>query len=551
MINLRGEPVQAQAQAQAQAQGYSKDLLREAEVHELPATQLRVREDRQRQLFDRKRMDKMIESIRSVGQLQPGICRKDEAGELELVIGERRLRACLVLERPFKFCLLDEIEDPFLLEFIQLEENIQRDDLDWKEALRATARIHKLFIEKYGEATPGIPGGHKLKDTAEHLGLGYTILQEDVALAEFLEIPEVHSAPNKTTAKKIVKRMIDQVKKREDLEKALKNVKKLPEEQAPLTGEAREALTEKRAKEPPRPEPEDLIDQAIIRFNQRCLLGKMEDLILKFKDESFDVVFFDPPWGVEFDKNYKTGGGTKAYEDSKEFYYATLKIWLELLFMKMKPNSHLYMFFAIRYHKFVYQTLDSVGFETHGIPIIWYKKGAHSIRAPHKWPGLSYEPIAFARKGSKVLEKMGQPDHIETPMPTSRIKGIQPSAKHPQVYWDLIQRSCRPSETILDPMAGSGMMGVAAEKLADKLALNWWQIEIDDDYKTLQLTNLLKGYDEIIKRKADLDIEAPPPLEEGFESLRPGTPEWGEYFKNNPDQQDKMLQWRAQQAGKK
>lgn len=542
---------------------FYKDLLKEAIIRELPATQIIVAEGRQRQHFDRKKMNKLIESMSAVGQLQPGICRLDEADQINLVVGERRLRACLNLQRPFKFCLLNEIQDPFLLELIQLDENAQREELDWKEQIKATARIHKLFTERYGEAKPGQPGGHRVADTAEHLNYGYSIVQEDINLAEFLEIPEVAAAPNKTTAKKIITRMIDQVNKREALEVALKNVEKLPEEDAPFTEEQAEKLfkqnkqlQEKLADDIDQAEaPEDrqtaLLNARIAKFNQRCLLGKMEEKILSFKDESFDAVFFDPPWGVEFDKNMQDSPSTKQYADPAEHFQEMLSSWLQLIYQKMKPDSHLYMFFGISQHEFVYQTLERVGFRTNRIPIIWHKKGAHVTRNPAIWPGRSYEPIAFARKGNKALEKLGQPDWIETPMPTASIKGIHPSAKHPEVYQNLILRSCRPSDTILDPMAGSGMLGVAAESLANKLVLNWWQIEKDTDFKVLQIHNLIRGYTDICGEKAEmLNIEPTSDEEtsdQGFKHLKPGTEAWSAYFKAHPDQQDAMLDWRAKQ----
>jgi len=543
---------------------FYKDLIKEATIYEFPATQIYTKEDRQRQHFDRRSMDKMVESIRSVGQLQPGICRKNEAEQYELVVGERRLRACMALQRNFKFCLLEDIEDPFLLEFIQLEENLQRENLDWKEDVRAKARVHNLFTERYGEATPGVPNsGHTIKDTAEHLGYSYSIIQEDVDLANFLEIPEVESAPNKTTAKKIVKRMIEQVKNREKLEKALENVEKLPEEQAPLTEEAKEKKEKRR--QAPIEKPVDLAEQLIQRFNQRCILGIMEEKLLDFKDESIDVIFFDPPWGVEFDKNYKTEGSTKLYSDPADYFFAKVKDWLELIYQKMKPDSHLYMFFGMGqketeeiknsapaegliHRNFLFDLFEEIGFESNRLPIIWYKKGAHYVRAPHKWPGRSYEPIAFLRKGNKHLEKQGQPDVIITP-PTPKLKGIHPSAKHPQVYQNLILRSCKPGDTILDPMAGSGMMGVAAESLTGKLALNWWHIERDQDFKVLQISNLMKGFDNLCQtegRHIELDIQAPQETPGSFKTLTPGTPEWAEYFKSHPEEQDAMLQYRIE-----
>lgn len=560
-----------------------------------------VREDRHRQLFKRKSLEELIGSIRDVGQSQPGVCHWNKEKVLELLIGERRLRACLLLQIPFKYYVKEEIKDPLLLEQIQLDENLCREELDWKDEVKAKERIHKILQERFGETSLGEKGGHSYEDTAAHIGIGKSILQEDVILAGFLTIPEVAIAKNKTTAKKIVKRLIEQVKRRDLLEKALGTADKLPIEQAPLTEQARaeaKLLENKRLdswkqkaadagkKVESREElnafmeehqakmksaAEIQLEKQLIYFNQRCILGDMEEKLLTFKDESFDIVCFDPPWGVEFDKVKKESAGVKSYEDNIWTFFEKIEEWLQLIYTKMKPNSHLYMFFGMgatpegeelekvdisegfRYRDYIYDFLHTAGFNTNRMPLIWWKKGAHVTRNPEIWPGRAYEPIAYARKGSKPLAKMGAPDVIETPMPTSSLKDIHPSAKHPQIYRELLLRSAQPSDLILDPMGGSGMFGVAAESLEKTHSLNWFQIEIDQDYHNLQLLNLIKGFDELTKTEF-IKLEDPiAEVTEGekgdFTKLTPGTEGWTRHWKTYPEDQTAMLAWR--QGGEK
>lgn len=533
-----------------------------------------VREDRHRQLFKRKPLEELIGSIRDVGQIQPGVCRWNEEKVLELLVGERRLRACILLQIPFNYYIKEEVKDPLLLEQIQLDENLCQEELDWKDEIRAKERIHKILQERFGETSLGERGGHSYEDTAAHIGIGKSILQEDIILAGFLAIPEIAAAKNKTIAKKIAKRLVEQVKRRDLLEKALSTAEKAPMEQAPLTEQAR---AEARLIEKQR-SPEDqaklikeraalsATEKQLIYYNQRCILGDMEEKLLAFKDESFDIVCFDPPWGVEFDKVKKESAGVKNYEDTIWTFFAKIEEWLQLIYTKMKPNSHLYMFFGMgatpedekleevdisegfRYRDYIYDFLHTAGFNTNRMPLIWWKKGAHVTRNPEIWPGRSYEPIAYARKGSKPLVKMGAPDVLVTPMPTSSLKDIHPSAKHPQIYRELLLRSAQPSDTILDPMAGSGMFSVAAESLTKTHSLNWFQIEIDEDYRNLQLLNLTKGYDELAKTEIseplDIQPQSPPSEKGSFQGLRPGTEEWTRHWKAHPEDQDAMLAWR-------
>ena len=519
-----------------------------------------VREDRQRQLFKRKPLEELIDSIREVGQIQPGVCHRNEAGDLELIVGERRLRACTFLQAPFTYYIKEEIKDPVLLRQIQLEENLCREDLEWKEELKAKEEMHKILQERFGKTSPGRMGGHSFEDTADHIGVKKSILQEDVVLAGFLSIPEVASAKNKTTAKKIVKRMVEQVERRTLLHKALGSAAKSVEEQAPLTEQARAEAKLVEVQRSPE-EQERIIEERkglsslekqLIYYNKRCILGRMEEKLLKFEDESFDIICFDPPWGVEFDTVKTPSPGTKDYEDSWDKFWTSLEGWLSLLYQKMKPDSHLYVFFGIVAHGFVYDTLEKIGFNTNRMPLIWWKKGAHVTRNPLVWPGRSYEPIAYARKGSKPLAKQGAPDVIETPAPNPSLKDIHPSAKHPQIYRELFLRSAQPSDTILDPMAGSGMFGVAAEDLAKTHSLNWFQVETDEDYRNLQLLNLAKGYNELVKEEAPAPLEILEPSPEGsFKGLTPGTPEWTNHWTDHPEDQKAMLEWRQKKGGAK
>ena len=253
----------------------------------------------------------------------------------------------------------------------------------------------------------------------------------------------------------------------------------------------------------------------------------------------------------------------------------------------MAENSHLYMFFGIVNYEFVYTSLEAAGFTTNRMPIIWYKQGAHRTRTPDVWPGRSYEPIAYARKGSKILIRKGAPDVAITPAPTPTMKKSHPSAKHPDVYIDLIKRSCIPGDKILDPMCGSGMLGVAAETLRNTHQLDWKMIEEKETFADLALTNVVMGYHHIVN--VDITVPEEPllpyyicygcyhsgmsttllidkksgkqrlcpkcqsgvflkseSLSEDFKTLEPGSDEWKAYWELYPEKQNDMLIWKKE-----
>ncbi len=519
-------------------------------VHRADPGTILVSDNRHRKSFARKPLDLLIESMKDLGQLQPIVCTKDSKGSILLIAGERRLRACIHGKMEVEFILKEEVTDPLMLERIELEENLVRENLSWQEEVAAGERLHAILQKMAGP--PGLGHAHGVRDTAEFLGAAKSIVAEDIALAVWVrENPEVATAPSKTVAKKIVKRLTETVVKGEALEEALEKSRR-----------ERERMTVREGGDAPAPPAseeervEGLQQERLLYYDKRCKHGElavvMPDLGL------FDVVAFDPPWDVAFDTVSKMVPGKKMYKDQPEV--GEMLGWIQGIWHSMSDNSHLYMFFGIVHHNLIYNMLEEVGFTTNRIPIIWWKRGAHRTRNPSGEHGRSYEPIAFAQKGSKPLARLGRANLIDTPAPTLSMKGIHPNAKHPEVYQQLLLASCSPGDRVLDPMAGSGMFGVAAEDLIERLALDWWMIEKDEDFRNLQIYNLSKGYLKIIGEVSKEQEERPeyredyqaPAIAEDFRELTPKSSEWKQYWEAHPEQQDEMLRWKLSslQAGK-
>ena len=545
-------------------------------IYNCPADDVIVPEDRVRQEFKKKDLDELVESIKDKGVLQAGVCRIGPTGEIILVAGERRLKACELAEVNYKYTLSNET-DPFRILEIELEENLRRVNLTFQEEAEGVERLHAIEQEIHGATKFGASGGHGVKDTAQLLGKAVGTVQEDLEIAAFLEFDEVRNARNKTEAKKVIKRLKEEYVQGEALRKARA---KEDTEAGVVSTEIPEGLsdTEKAAIE---------FKEKVNYFSTRVVNDKMEDTLLNEDDNQYSVVFFDPPWGVDFDNVSEKNGSKEMYKDSPEEFRKRLSGWLSLLYRKMAENSHLYMFFGIVNYEFVYTSLEAAGFTTNRMPIIWYKQGAHRTRTPDVWPGRSYEPIAYARKGSKILIRKGAPDVAITPAPTPTMKKSHPSAKHPDVYIDLIKRSCIPGDKILDPMCGSGMLGVAAETLRNTHQLDWKMIEEKETFANLALTNVVMGYHHIVN--VDITVPEEPllpyyicygcyrsgmsttllidkksgkqrlcpkcqsgvflkseSLSEDFKTLEPGSDEWKAYWELYPEKQNDMLIWKKE-----
>lgn len=519
-------------------------------VYSLDPSKIFVSGNRQRQIFNSKEMAKLINSIKDLNQLQPGICRLN-GKKVELIFGERRLRACEEIGIPFQFILDKDVKDPLLLERMELEENLIREDLEWKEEVRAKKRIFDILKASDSRQT--------VETVGNYLGVGKGTLSEDISLAIWIEEnEEVAGAQNKTTAKKIAKRLTVVVTRDEALEESFEKTKaktiRILKEKGESNGGSEEEIEEK---------PDLSFEESkLLMYDSQCILGKMEDKLLDFPSNHFDLVFFDPPWGVEYDQSQEDAESQKKYEDSEEKFLESFPKQLKLLYERMAENSHLYIFFGIVNHNFVYDCIEGAGFKTSRIPLIWYKLGACRTRAPEWEYGRAYEPIAFARKGTKKLNFPPSANVIPTPQPTVSLKDIHPSTKHPEIYRKLLLQSGFPGDKVLDPMAGSGMLAVAAEDIRGTLNLEWTQIEMDEDYRNLQIFNLTKGYDQLTQKessepepsaeeRAKTWAETHPKVKiaEDFEGLSPGSEEWANFWKTHPEKHEEMLKWRENKGG--
>jgi len=95
-----------------------------------------------RRKFDEEEMKKLTASIRELGLIQPLVARASPKtpGRLELVVGERRLRASKEAGVTTVSVLLRELDDQTAEQMV-LEENIQREDLTLSEEGHAFARL--------------------------------------------------------------------------------------------------------------------------------------------------------------------------------------------------------------------------------------------------------------------------------------------------------------------------------------------------------------------------------------------------------------------------
>jgi ParB family chromosome partitioning protein len=133
-----------------------------AYFEELPIGSVTPNPRQPRQAFDEEALDELAASIREVGLLQPVVVRRVMPGHYELIMGERRWRACQRAELEHIPAIVRATSDDDLLRDA-LMENLHREQLNPLEEAAAYQQLlddfgatHEELARKVGRSRPHI-----------------------------------------------------------------------------------------------------------------------------------------------------------------------------------------------------------------------------------------------------------------------------------------------------------------------------------------------------------------------------------------------------------
>lgn len=419
------------------------------QLHVFKVEEISVAKNRQRRFFDEQHIQDLAASIADNGLIHPLVVRKEESGELTLVAGERRLKALdivwgfgqevrcgtkVIPERCVPCLYLGEI-DPIDAFEIELEENIQRTDLDWKEKATAVARLYDLRraqAERNGKAEPTLGDlARELNPDATaslvdgQLGSYREQLQESLVLARNLDNPVVAKAPSKREALKALKRSEEQARNVE-LGRAIG----------------------------------DTFTSKVHVLHQ----GDSLNILPSLPSRSFDIILTDPPYGIGADEYGDSGGrtgGEHFYDDSPETWVKLITALSYEGFRTAKDEAHSYVFCDIDRFIPLRDVFTAAGWKCFRTPLVWHNPSGMRTPWPEHGPQRKYQLILFAIKGQKRVTRI-YPDVISVPSDPNLGHQAQ---KPVGLYLDLLRRSCRPGDNVLDPFAGTGTIYPACHEL--------------------------------------------------------------------------------------
>ena len=403
------------------------------ELINIPLTDIEFGERFRREYKD---LPILAKSLKEKGIIQP-IAVKHQEGEkpFKLLAGGRRFSAAAFA----KFTTIPARVFPDTLDAleqreIELTENLDREDLDWREEVTLREAIHKLFVAKYGEAA-GPSAGQSAADTAEYLKISPMTMSRDRTLAHALvdHRTELEGAKSKGDALNVLKRITRQ----DEAKKIAKQLDTL------LTNDNDGRLQR------------TIINGYYVQDFFEC--------VKHVPDGARTFIEIDPPYGIDLQAiKHSTGNALtrEALDEYEDVKIADYPDFLERLFHEcvriMMWNTWMICWFAHQHYELVLEKMRIAGLEPCILPAFWVKSGmSGQTHHPEKRLGSLIEPFIYARKGDAIIRKPGRSNIFEYAVVPSTRK-VHPTERPIEMLEDILQTFAPPGAHICVPFLGSG-----------------------------------------------------------------------------------------------
>ena len=447
--------------------------------------------------------DLFVESVRRQ-LINPIVLRQTEEGPT-LVAGARRLLALKKLEVPaleenthFRFIHNLSPDDA---EILELEENVKRMEMPWRDHVKAVTRIHDLLSKRSDWS----------KDrTAAELSISVRFLDMNLMLAKRLDSNLLADARDMKHAYSILQVAADRAASEvvnqiiqtgaavfDAKPAAIPNgAAALPSPTAsasPQNGTTETRYTIEPAPNPtpapapppplptPSPPPELVVN---ISF---------QDWLATYNGPKFNLIHCDFPYNVEY-KSYAYSAGATPDDYDHTPFDALLTVFTDNLDKFCSYQAHIMFWFSMEYYEQIRQRLESAGLNVQRHPLIWLKSDNSGIipGRDNQYTRRVYETAFLCSRGDRPLIKSLANAY---PAPTAS-NSIHPSQKSEPMLKHFMSMLIDETTDVFDPTCGSG----AALRVADSLgARSVLGLEIDANYaaraqaQTVMARNLRKA----------------------------------------------------------
>jgi site-specific DNA-methyltransferase (adenine-specific) len=221
----------------------------------------------------------------------------------------------------------------------------------------------------------------------------------------------------------------------------------------------------------------------------KLILGDCLEELKKFKEESIDLIFADPPYNLSGENSLTVHAGRPVKCDKGEWdkieniHEFNLK-WIKECTRVLKPYGTLWVSGTLHNYPSVGMALKELGLWIIN-DVVWYKPNATPLLSRNRFVP-STEIIWVASKSKKyyfnyeIAKRLSGGKQMRNLWVIKARKHVtpHPTEKPEELLERIILIGSREGDTILDPFMGSGTTGVVAKRYNR----NFIGIEINPEY---------------------------------------------------------------------
>jgi DNA modification methylase/ParB-like chromosome segregation protein Spo0J len=438
-----------------------------------------------------------LDTIETVGLIQPLVLDRDSSGQHRLVAGDRRRTkleqlgytevyhgVTSTVGKP-GFVYSSELPEDVRRE-CELYENICRKQMQWQERVLAIAEIHE--IKKRRAAIDSEQWGQA--ETGAEVGLTYSSVSYALKVAERLLADKEQSGRfwkcnGLTEALRLL------IEEREDEAK-----RKLAE----LTAKAIPVDLNKSSAQPETSIVESLEAGETIQvpLSQMLFHGDMVRVCADLGPEFADHIITDWPYGIDMDYLDQGKGmnvdRVRTEHDHKE-NVANFEAWLDTMYRILKPKSFCVVWYDNVHWNFIRHLAETVGFRVQRWPLVWIKTSPCLNQMASKNWTKATEFAMVLSKGNATLVK---------PQPTNWWAGPRadttsnPFAK-PQKLWQwILDAFALQGDVIVDPFMGEGSALTASIDFGCRVI----GMDVNEDHYNTAVLNIRTLYETLTNNNA-------------------------------------------------
>ena len=416
----------------------------------LSVNEIQVLKGRQRKIM--ANMEELRDSIYRLGLIHPIVVRDGNV----LVAGERRLRAWQELckrhndfpeQIPVRH--LENLTE-YEAQLIELEENVKRVNLDWREHCLAIYRYLNLRREEEPDYT--------LEEAGLDLSIDASMVSKRCQVGAALisgEDEAIYKADSFAAALNVLRRLqdrkiTDEIDILNEVDTGLEILDEGGSELGAggdLQAAAEQALQDIAEGNIPKADgfrqtKFDIIQADFVRW------------VESYNDRPFNLIHCDFPYGINMQSSDQSSHEIhETYDDAPEVYWRLLGAFLDNRDRFIASSAHVVFWFSMKYYQDTVEAFSDAGFRVDPYPLIWAKSDKRGLLPDAtRGPRRTYETALFMSRGDRKIIRATS-NHVEAPTPGKRFHYTQKPLK---VIDGFLQMLIDSTTRLLDPTCGSG-----------------------------------------------------------------------------------------------